>query len=88
MNWDWDKLSEQKRRQGSPIPDPGRLGEDLADRLSDMKKRLPGGPKLLIGVLALLWAASGIYIVEPDEACDTVAVGSVIERTSSLSVET
>jgi membrane protease subunit HflK len=68
MNWDWDKLSEQKRRQGSPIPDPGRLGEDLADRLSDMKKRLPGGPKIIIGVLVLLWAASGIYIVEPDEA--------------------
>jgi membrane protease subunit HflK len=68
MNWDWDKLSEQKRRQGSPIPEPGRLGEDLADRLSDIKKRLPGGPKIIIGVLALFWAASGIYIVEPDEA--------------------
>lgn len=68
MNWDWDKLSEQKRRQGSPIPEPGRLGEDLADRLSDLKKRLPGGPKIIAAVLVLLWAASGIYIVEPDEA--------------------
>ena len=68
MNWDWDKLSEQKRRQGNPIPEPGRLGEDLADRLSDIKKRLPGGPKLILAAVVLLWAASGIYIVEPDEA--------------------
>ena len=68
MNWDWDKLSEQKRRQGSPIPEPGRLGEDLADRWSDIKKRLPGGPKIIAAALVLLWAASGIYIVEPDEA--------------------
>ena len=68
MNWDWDKLSEQKRRQGNPIPEPGRMGEDLADRLSDLKKRLPGGPKLILAAVVLLWAASGIYIVEPDEA--------------------
>ncbi|MHC1790148.1 FtsH protease activity modulator HflK [Solidesulfovibrio sp.] len=68
MNWDWEKLSEQKRRQGSPMPEPGRLGEDLADKLSDLKKRLPGGPKIVLAALFLLWAASGIYIVEPDEA--------------------
>ena len=68
MNWDWEKLSEQKRRQGSPIPDPGRFGEDLGKKLSSFKGRLPGGPKLVLLVVVLLWAASGIYIVEPDEA--------------------
>lgn len=68
MNWDWEKLTEQKRRQGSPIPDPGRVGEDLGRKLSALKGRLPGGPKIVILVLAVLWLASGIYIVEPDEA--------------------
>jgi membrane protease subunit HflK len=68
MNWDWEKLSEQKRRQGSQIPDPGRVGEDLGKKLSDLKLRLPGGPKIVVLVVLLLWAASGIYIVEPDEA--------------------
>ena len=68
MNWDWDKLTEQKRRYGSQLPDPGRVGEDLGKKLSSMKLRLPGGPKIVILVVALLWVASGIYIVEPDEA--------------------
>ncbi len=68
MNWDWDKLSEQKRRQGSPVPDPGRVGEELGKKLSNLKGRLPGGPKIVLAAVALLWLASGIYIVEPDEA--------------------
>jgi membrane protease subunit HflK len=68
MNWDWEKLSEQKRRQGSPVPDPGRIGEELGKRLSEFKFRLPGGPKIVVLVLVVLWVASGIYIVEPDEA--------------------
>jgi modulator of FtsH protease HflK len=68
MNWDWDKLSEQKRRQGSSPPDPVHMGEDWGKRLSSMRGRLPGGPKIVILIVALIWAASGIYIVEPDEA--------------------
>jgi len=36
--------------------------------LSNLKGRLPGGPKIALVVVALLWLASGIYIVEPDEA--------------------
>ncbi|EHJ47903.1 HflK protein [Solidesulfovibrio carbinoliphilus subsp. oakridgensis] len=68
MNWDWEKLTEQKRRQGSPLPDPGRVGEDWGRKLSTLKGRLPGGPKIVILVLAVFWLASGIYIVEPDEA--------------------
>ncbi|NMC49577.1 MAG: protease modulator HflK, partial [Desulfovibrio sp.] len=66
MNWDWDKLQEQKRRQGPQPPDFGRLGDDFK-RLVDIKNRLPGGPKIIALAVALLWLASGIYIVEPDE---------------------
>jgi modulator of FtsH protease HflK len=68
MNWDWDKLTEQKRRQGSTPPDPGRIGEDLARKFSKLRGRLPGGPKIIILALVVLWLASGIYVVEPDEA--------------------
>ncbi|MHC1713955.1 MAG: FtsH protease activity modulator HflK [Solidesulfovibrio sp.] len=81
MNWDWEKLTEQKRRQGSPLPDPGRIGEDLGKKLSDLKGRLPGGPKIIILVLALLWIASGIYIVEPDEAGIVQRFGAYVYST-------
>ncbi|MEL7641139.1 MAG: FtsH protease activity modulator HflK [Solidesulfovibrio sp.] len=81
MNWDWEKLSEQKRRQGSPLPDPGRIGEDLGKKLSDFKLRLPGGPKIVVLVVALLWAASGIYIVEPDEAGVVQRFGAYVYST-------
>jgi membrane protease subunit HflK len=66
MNWDWEKLQEQKRRQGPPPPDFGRIGDEFK-RLTDLKGRIPGGPKILILAVAVLWLASGIYIVEPDE---------------------
>jgi membrane protease subunit HflK len=81
MNWDWDKLTEQKRRYGSQLPDPGRVGEDLGKKLSSMKLRLPGGPKIVILVVALLWVASGIYIVEPDEAGVVQRFGAYVYTT-------
>jgi len=68
MNWDWEKLSEQKRRNGSSAPDPVRPGEDWTKKISELKGRLSGGPKIVLAVLVLLWLGSGIYIVEPDEA--------------------
>jgi membrane protease subunit HflK len=66
MNWDWEKLQEQKRRQGPPPPDFGRIGDEFK-RLVDFKSRIPGGPKIVALAVAVLWLASGIYIVEPDE---------------------
>ena len=54
MNWDWDKLSEQKRRQGSSPPDPVGLGEDWGKRLASLRGRLPGGPKIVILVVVLV----------------------------------
>jgi len=44
------------------------MGEELGKRLSSIRGRLPGGPKLIVLVVLGLWIASGIYIVEPDEA--------------------
>ncbi len=82
MNWDWDKLSEQKRRQQGPLPpDPGRVGEELGKRLSRLKGRLPGGPKIVILILVVFWIASGIYIVEPDEAGIVQRFGAYVAST-------
>ena len=81
MNWDWEKLSEQKRRQGSPLPDPGRVGEDLGKKLTSLKGRLPGGPKIVLLAVVLVWLASGIYIVEPDEAGVVQRFGAYVYST-------
>ena len=66
MNWDWEKLQEKRQRQFGPGPDFQSIGEDLK-RLTNFNFRIPGGPKLIILLVAVLWLASGIYIVEPDE---------------------
>lgn len=81
MTWDWDRLSEQKRRMGSTPPDPGRVGEELGKRLSSFRRRLPGGPKIVVLVLLGLWILSGIYIVEPDEAGVVQRFGAYVATT-------
>jgi modulator of FtsH protease HflK len=65
MNWDWEKLQQRKQRQGNgpPAPDFSGIGESL-QKFKNLK--LPGGKLIVLG-LVLLWAASGIYIVQPDE---------------------
>ncbi|PTN38644.1 FtsH protease activity modulator HflK [Desulfonatronum sp. SC1] len=65
MNWDWDKLQDKRKRHGPPgAPDLAQLNEQL-NKLKNIK--LPGGGKIVVLVLFLLWLASGIYIVNPDE---------------------
>jgi modulator of FtsH protease HflK len=65
MNWDWEKLQQSKQRQGGGSPAPDFSG--IAENLRNLRNfRLPGG-KLIALALVVLWAASGIYIVEPDE---------------------
>ncbi|MDK2921269.1 MAG: modulator of FtsH protease HflK [Desulfonauticus sp.] len=64
MNWDWEKLQQQRERQGFTPKGPD-LG-DFKSKWSEWRKKLPGGSILLLIVL-VLWGLSGIYIVEPDE---------------------
>ncbi|GAU08037.1 FtsH protease activity modulator HflK [Desulfoplanes formicivorans] len=64
MSWDWEKLQEQKQRnQPGRTPDLGNL-EDKIKQIWQMK--FPG-MKFVVAIVVLLWLASGIYIVEPDE---------------------
>lgn len=74
MNWDWDKLQGQRQGGGgggggSGGPDRSQMPnlDGLGKKLKDFK--LPRFPiiKIAIAVIILLWLASGIYIVQPNE---------------------
>ncbi len=81
MNWDWDKLQEKRQRQNwgqhqdspeeprdsddhRPPPSKPSLHEFKLPPLSAPGKN---GIKWLVLLLAVVWLASGIYIVNPDE---------------------
>ena len=70
MNWDWEKLQEKRQRQpggksGIPTPPPGL--NNLGDKFKNFKGfSFPVG-KVLIAAAILLWVASGVFIVSPDE---------------------
>jgi len=66
MNWDWEKLQDKRQRQFGTGPDFKNLGDEFK-KITDFNLRIPGGPKLILIIVGLLWLASGIYIVEPNE---------------------
>ena len=71
MNWDWEKLQEKRQRQpgtkkpGNSAPPPGIDG--FSEKFKNFKGfSFPAGKVFLLAAL-VLWAASGIFIVSPDE---------------------
>lgn len=64
MNWDWEKLQDKRQRHGPQGPDLAQINEQL-NKLKNIK--LPGGGKIVFLIVVLLWLATGIYIVNPDE---------------------
>ncbi len=62
MNWDWDKLKEQQQRSDSGVPP--QMNEIIA-KLRNFK--LPGGPILIIVIIALFLASSTFYTIGVDE---------------------
>jgi modulator of FtsH protease HflK len=77
MNWDWEKLDQQRKRQAGPLPDFDDLGKHFG-KLKEFK--LPGG-KIIAGILVVLWALSGVYIVDPDEAGVVTRFGAFAYQT-------
>lgn len=61
MNWDWDKLKEQQQRSGGGPPQM----DEILGKLRNFK--FPGGPILIIVILALFLASSTFYTVGVDE---------------------
>lgn len=79
------------RYPGSNTPDDPleslrNLWEDFRGRVTDRDGDSPGGggprinPLVLIAVALLLWAASGIYIVKPDERGIVLRFGRVVRE--------
>lgn len=79
MNWDWEKLQEKRKRQpgGGGGPNFGEVNVDW-DRFKDFK--FPAW-RIVLVVGVLLWLASGIYIVGPDEV-------GVVQRFGAFNRET
>ena len=64
MSWDWDKLKEQQDRKSSGGVPP--QFDDLFNQFKNLK--IPGGPLIVIVVLAILFFGSSmVYTVELDE---------------------
>ncbi|WP_291330188.1 FtsH protease activity modulator HflK [Desulfovibrio sp. UCD-KL4C] len=79
MNWDWDKLSEQRQRNtGSKTPGVDEINSTIKKFRGS---GLPGGKYVIIGIIAL-WFLSGIYIVEPDEVGVVTRFGKYVTTTN------
>ncbi|MGD9016531.1 MAG: FtsH protease activity modulator HflK [Desulfobacterales bacterium] len=61
MSWDWDKLKDQQDSRGIKPPQVDELLQSIR------KIKLPGGPLLLIAVLAIVVIATSIYTVQVEE---------------------
>ncbi|MBI9086832.1 MAG: FtsH protease activity modulator HflK [Desulfobacterales bacterium] len=64
MTWDWDKLKGQQKSSGGGAPVPPQMDE-IVTQLKKLK--LPGGPLLIIIVLALFFGSSVFYTIGVDE---------------------
>ena len=80
MSWDWEKLQEQKQRHM-----PGRTPDlgNLDDKIKQIKQMKFPGAKIILAVMAVLWLASGVYIVEPDEVGVVQRFGAYNRTTQS-----
>lgn len=81
MNWDWDKLSEQRQRNsGGGTPKPPNM-DDFNSTFKKLRGNgVPGGKFIVLGII-LLWFLSGIYIVEPDEVGVVTRFGKYVATT-------
>ena len=75
MAWDWEKL-QQKKRSGPGGQQSSDI-DDVMQRIKRYKSNLPGVP-LIIGIIAVIWLLTGIYIVAPDESGVVLRFGKMI----------
>ena len=82
MNWDWEKLQQQRKRPSGGGGGSGPPDFDIGQHLNRFKNfKMPGGAKLIVLALVVLWLLSGIYIVEPAEV-------GVVKRFGAFSYQT
>lgn len=83
MNWDWDKLQQNKRQRqpGTPGGGPG-LGDFNFEVRRLRQFKFPAG-KIIVLVALALWGLSGLYIVNADEQGVVLRFGKFARLTES-----
>jgi len=85
MNWDWDRLQQQRRNRqgggggGKPSPD----WEELKRKLSQFSRLRLSGVGIVIGLVLVIWLATGIYFVDPDEVGVVKRFGAYVRTVQS-----
>ncbi len=82
MNWDWEKLKEQQKFRGGSGGGGGPKPPQIDELLEKMRKiRLPGGPIVILILLALFFASSAFYTVGTDEVGVVQRFGRFVRTT-------
>ena len=75
MSWDWDKLKQQQQGRGGAPPQM----DEILDRLKKFK--LPGGPLVILVIIAILIALTTFYTVNQDEVGIVQLFGRYVRTT-------
>ena len=69
MNWDWEKLKEQQKFRGGGGSGGGGLKPPQMDEMLEKlkKMRLPGGPFIILIIIAIFLGTSAFFTVGTDE---------------------
>jgi len=77
MAWDWEKLQEeQKKRTGGPVPPQM---DEIVKKVKNIK--LPGGPIIIVIILAVIVGSSTFYTVGVDEVGVVQRFGKYVRTT-------
>jgi membrane protease subunit HflK len=75
MSWDWDKLKQQQQGRGGAPPQM----DEILDRLKKFK--LPGGPLVILVIIAVLIALTTFYTIKQDEVGIVQLFGRYVRTT-------
>jgi len=79
MAWDWEKLQQRQQGTGRGGPTPPDF-EEVINKFRNFRGRIPG-LSILIGLAVLVWLASGIFIVAPDQVGVVKRFGKMVRVT-------
>lgn len=67
MNWDWEKLQQQRQRQQGPMGGGPPNFDDIADKFKRFGNFKMPGVKIIVLVIIGLWLLSGLFKVDAPE---------------------
>ena len=76
MSWDWDKLKQQQQSRGGGAPPQM---DEILDKFKKFK--LPGGPLVVLVIVAILVASSTFFTVKQDEVGIVQLFGRYVRTT-------